>query len=165
MEWLTELVKRLSLLTLAGAAFVTSGVLIFGPMLVPSRFDTLPEAWRLPMKTVLLFSGAVLLFALLSATGRRIAEVSRSARRSVRSQQLSSDEERFLGMLGQCGDEPMDLDRIGAVNDGLVKLHVIQIVEDLADKGLVQRNPFGQSLVSLTDAGRKRVLELSRQQV
>jgi predicted transcriptional regulator len=155
-----ELVEKSKKLT--GATFITSGALLLGPQLFPKAFDPLSGGWRTLAAAFCIFSGALLLFLAFGIAWGFIESTAKSITMRARARQLSTNESTFLVFMGAKQDYLVDLDNLN-YNAGLSRLEVHHLVEQLSRKGLVRINSMSDSLVSLTSAGKKRALELSRQ--
>lgn len=163
MDWIPALLKHLSLSrSVVGAAFVTSLVMYLGPRLAPGFVEPVPKEWSWVVPVVLTFSGFLLLLWAASAIWGFLRRRWAAGSALLASFQLSSIEVEFLGAMGMNPSEALDLDRVNYESLGLTRLEVLSLVKGLSKKGLVRLNPYSSELVSLTDSGLERALEIHR---
>jgi hypothetical protein len=163
MQWFSDLMKHVTVSkSFAGAVFVTSAVLLFGPLLFPEALAVLPNGWRIFLVGALVFTGALLVIWSVPGLWKLVSSSVVEVIRKFRAKQLSSDEEALMHALADLADEPLDLRMLDYESLQRTKLDVMDVVRQLSDKGLVETNRFEENLVSLTPAGRKRALEVQK---
>lgn len=163
MDWIPALLKHLSLSrSVVGAAFVTSLVMYLGPRLAPGFVEPVPKEWSWVVPVGLAFSGFLLLLWAASATWGFLRRRWAAGTALIASFQLSSIEVEFLGAMGINPSESLNLDRVNYESLELSRLEVLNVVKGLSKKGLVRVNPYSSELVSLTDSGLERALDIQR---
>jgi hypothetical protein len=163
MDWIPALLKHLAISrSVIGAAFVTSLVLYFGPRLAPSYVDPVPKEWSFALIGTLVFSGCLLLFWACSYIWTSVKQRWSAASALFASSNLNQLEVDFLHAMGGHPSEPLNLERVNYEALSLSRLEVLEVIQGLRRKGLVSLNPFDNDLVSLTESGRARALEIQR---
>jgi len=76
---------------------------------------------------------------------------------------LVDTEKAFLFLLARNPSKPIDLDDIDYSRAFGTKLEFHQLAKGLQRKGLVRINDWDDDLISLTEKGRERALEIQRQ--
>ncbi|RQZ67552.1 hypothetical protein [Burkholderia sp. Bp9004] len=166
MDWIPALLKHLAIARSAVvAAFLTATTLLLLPRVAPTYLPQLPVSWAPLLAAACLFSGCLLVIwgseAAISIAKRYLAAA--RASRALKAD-LDRHELAVVQFLGCNPAEPMDLDRIDYAAAPTTRLELMVVVKELSDKGLVELNPFAPNLVTLTDVGRKRALEIQRSQ-
>ena len=166
MDWIPALLKHLAVARSAVvAAFVTTAVLLIVPRVAPNFLPQTPPSWGPVLATVCLFSACLMAIwigeAAWSIAKRAVATA--KASRGLRAD-LDQHEASVINFLARNPAEPLDLERIDYASTPTTRLELMEVVKGLSDKGLVETNPFAQNLVTLTQVGRKRALEIQRMQ-
>lgn len=162
MEWLSELVKHITLSrTLSGATFVTSASLMLGHKWLPGYIEPLPKEWGTPTSAALIFSGALLFFWLVPAVWKVGTSAIIWIPKNFLSKSLSPNEKALMQVLAKLADESLNLNHLAYQSGVLTKLEVLDVTASLARKGLLDINPFEENLVCLSSKGRRRALALA----
>ncbi|MDN7754758.1 hypothetical protein [Burkholderia gladioli] len=166
MDWLPALLKHLAIARSAVlAVFVTSAVMLIGPRIGATVVPPTPSSWAPIAFAMCLFSGCLLAIWIIEAVWSAAkssfgaAKASRGARAPLDKLEMS-----VIYTLGCNPAEPLDLDVIDYATSPSTRLELMEVVNGLSKKGLVETNPWSAQLVSLTDDGRKRALEIHRMQ-
>lgn len=164
MDWIPSLLKHLAISRSAiGAVFATACVMYFGPRFAPYYVDSVPKEWAFVIVTVLAFSGFLLFTWAVSGAFRIVGRKFTSASEKISAQKLGQGEVNLLYALGKNPTDSLNLDHVNYEEINLSRLEVLNIVHSLEKKGLVSLNPYSASgLVSLTQSGMKRALEIQR---
>ncbi|MGF6265453.1 hypothetical protein OKW34_000231 [Paraburkholderia youngii] len=164
MDWLPALLKHLRIARSAiAAAFVTALVLLIGPRVASVYLPQTPVSWVPVLVAVCVFTGCLLAIWFVEAvwlkTKRTISTV--KASRGLKAD-LDEMETTLVYVMGRNPADPFNLDHVNYAAVSTTRLEVMEVMERLSNKGLVNVNPFAENLVTLTDVGRKRALELHR---
>ena len=164
MDWLADIIKNLAISkTLIAAIFVTAAVMYFGPILAPGNIPALQNEFIPYLFAVMVLTGCLL--ALWGIAG--IWYVSRAGLQKTTSALTSSslvDAERaILFLLAKDPSQPINLEKINFSRAPGTKLEFHQLAKGLEGKGLVSINDWDDNLISLTEKGRARALEIQRQ--
>lgn len=164
MDWIPALLKHLAVARSAVVAtFVTAAVLLLGPSVAPTFAPHVPSKWEPVLIAVLVFCACLLVIWGIEAVFRLAKKLFAAAKAySGGKAKLSHMESSVLYAMGCSPTEPLNLDRVDYSGASSTRLEFMEVVRGLSEKGLVETNPFGRELVSLTDAGRKRALEIHR---
>lgn len=93
MEWLTDLLDRVAISrSVAGATFVTTLALYWGPRNFPDYIDPVPKEWGSAVVGAMVFSGALLFFWLVSAAWEILARGADVASKRLTTRQLEPRE-------------------------------------------------------------------------
>ena len=161
MDWLPSLLKHLSI-SRSGvvAVFITALTLYVGPKAAPAYFDVVPTPWSIIVQAALVFSGCLVLFWTWSLTARSVSKILRKIVQDYRSNKLDENEIGLLFAMGKTPSDPLNIVKIDFQSGDfpLSELELLQILDGLAIKGLVSKNPFASNLFSLTDRGRQQDL-------
>lgn len=163
MDWIPALLKHLAISRSAiGALFVTSVVLYAGPRIAPAYVDPVPKEWMPVLIAVLVFSACLILFWSCSSVWGLVKRRWIATSAFLASYQLDQLETNALLALGHNPSEPLNLERVDYEQLQLSRLEVVELMHGLKKKGLVSFNPYSSELVSLTQTGRQRALEIQR---
>ena len=163
MDWLADIIKNLTISkTLVAAIFVTSMVMYFGPIFAPGTVPKLQLEYVTYLFAVIVLTGVLLLFWGLAATWNLTMAGMRGAARSFRNPNLSQSEGDLLFFMADDPTQPIDLDRIDYLRTGVTKLEFHQLAKQLQEKELVNINPWNENILTLTDLGRGRALEIQQ---
>ncbi|HGZ6434060.1 TPA: hypothetical protein ACOLXW_004372 [Vibrio parahaemolyticus] len=165
MNWVSEIFKDITVSkTLTGACFITGISLLFIPTFFPDTLEALPKSWATGTLGVVVFSGCLLLFWGLRAIRERIVRFITTKTQNSRSQSLTDFELSFVFELGKLADKTMNLDNINYNAATFSKLELLDVCRTLKEKGLLDVNCNDENLVSLSENGRKKALELHKAQ-
>lgn len=163
MDWITNFLKHLGISrSVIGAAFVTSMVLYIGPRIAPTYVDPIPKEWNSTALVVLVFSASLLVFWAWLGTWNFVKGCWRSASALIASHELSQTEQGILFAMAERPSEPLNLETINYETASISRLEVLELIHGLKRKGLVSINPYAGNLISLTQVGRQRALEIQR---
>lgn len=164
MDWLADILKNLTISkALVAAIFVTTMVMYFGPILIPNGVPKLQ-----PELVPYLFAAMVLTACLLTFWGSvalwNLTRISmQSAARVLSDSSLSEPETALLFVMAKDPTQPINLDNIDYSSAPGTKLEFHHWTKRLETKRLVRINEWDDNLVSLTDLGREKALEIQRQ--
>lgn len=164
MDWIPALLKHLAIARSGVvAAFVTTAVFLFIPLVAPNFLPKFSANWTAALMGAFLFSGCLLAIWGLEAASSAVKRIMASAKASRGlNANLNHIEASVIYSLGCNPAEPLNLDAIDYASGSTTRLELMEVVSGLTDKGLVDENPFARNLVTLTANGRKRALELHR---
>ena len=164
MDWLKDIVKHLEISrTLVAAVFVASVAMFCAPYIAPMDVPRLAEELLPFLFGVMVLTGALLsIWSLMGLWALSKQGVQRTSKVFANSS-LSEAESMILLVLGRNPTTPLDLENIDYEQAPATKLEFHQLAAHLATKGLVRINDWDENLVSLTQTGRARALELQRQ--
>jgi hypothetical protein len=164
MEWLSELIKTLTLSrALIGATFVTSGAFLGGNKLWPNYFEPLPKDWVIPVSGFFMFSGMLLVFWFIPKIWRLFVEIAHGAIKWIKSLKLANEEKVLILICASCPDQPCNLDKLPRKRGALTKLELLELAVRLSKKGLVDINQYNENLITLSAQGRKRALQMKNE--
>ncbi len=163
MDWLPSLLKHFGVSKAAvGALFAASAIVYFGPRFFPDYVDPAPREWAFLVVGTFVFTAVLLLTWSIGTASKLIKYKLASAAQTLRSRDLDENEAGLLHVLGQHPTEPLNLDRIDYSTGFATRLEVLNWVDRLERKGLVRKNRYSSELISLTDAGRRKSLEIQQ---
>ena len=164
MDWLGDILKNLTISkALVGAVFVTSIVMYFGPILAPKGVPRLQSEFVPYLFAAMVLTGCIILFWLLAAFWRFTRTSMRSAAHVLSDSSLSAPETALLYIMASDPSKPINLNNIDYSRAPGTKLEFHHWTKQLEAKGLVRINEWDDNLVSLTNRGRERALEIQRQ--
>jgi hypothetical protein len=163
MDWLADILKNLALSkTLVAAVFVTSLVMYWGPIVAPKYVPELQAELKPYAFAVMVLTGCLLALwgaaAIWSASQRSL----RSTARALAGSSLSEAENGFIFALAKNPTRSLNLEDIDYSSGLYTKLELHQLSKRLQNKGLVRINDWDDNLVSLTELGRERALEIQQ---
>ncbi|WP_305812533.1 hypothetical protein [Photobacterium leiognathi] len=166
MNWISELFKNITVSkTLTSACFITCLTLLALPSYLPDIFEQLSKTWATVALAITVFTGCLIFFwggSLLKAT--LLDFISLKIQES-RAKKISDDEIKLIFFLGTYyADKPFDLREFDYEKASFTKLGVLAICNSLKDKGLLRINTFNENVVYLSDSGRKKALELQKEE-
>lgn len=164
MDWLADILKNLAVSrTLVVAIFVTAAVMYFGPTVAPGQVPKLKEDFIPYLFAAMFLSGMLLVIWTLNALWVATHQAARRTARNISSQAPFSEAEvTILFVMSQNPTNPLCLDHIDYSQTPITKLGFHQLTKALERKGLVSINPYDENLVSLTELGRERALEIQK---
>lgn len=164
MDWLTALLKHLSIARSAIVALlVASAAMYFGPRIAPNYIDPLPKDWSSLVVGIFVFSACLVALwgsAHAWATTRKAGSTLSTWFAARRLTDLERD--LLLGMAEQ-PTESFNLEGVDYRNVPYSHLELLQVAYQLERKDLVRVNSYNENLVSFTESGRNRALELQRE--
>lgn len=163
MEWLTDFIKHLAISrTLVGAVFVTSIVMVVGPKVYPTLVPAVPQPWSSALFGVMVLSSALLILWCIAALWSLLARGVRATSTTISAATLNQGHTDVLHAMGNNPSQPLNLDNINYDQAPFSRLEIEQLMRELKQKGLVSFNEWGENLVSLTQSGKERALEIQR---
>lgn len=163
MDWLNDILKHLAVSrALVGAICVTAVVMALGPRFAPTVVPKSPDAWLPVIFGAMVLTGCLLLYWGVHGAFNLGARALRSARATVASANISSEETELLFAMGKNPSESLDLDDIDYDRAPFSRLELMAMISGLEKKGFVHVNEYAENLVSLTTEGRARALEIQR---
>lgn len=164
MDWLKDIIKDLAISkALIAAIFVTAVVMYFGPIFAPAHVPALPRDFLPYLFATMVLTGCLL--ALWGSVGlwhASRAGIQKTAE-TLTNPSLVDTEKAFLFLLAMNPSKPINLDDIDYSRAFGTKLEFHQLAKGLQRKGLVRINGWDDDLISLTEKGRERALEIQRQ--
>ncbi|WP_188008861.1 hypothetical protein [Grimontia hollisae] len=165
MNWISDIFKDITVSkTLTTACFITGMSLLTTPRLFPHIFEAVPKVWATGLLGVVVFSGCLLAFWGLQSVKSKIVGFIKNIAQYIRSNKLSELELEFIYLLGKLADKTVDLDNINYREVMVSKLELLDVCRTLKEKGLLDINMWNENLVSLSENGRKKALELHKKQ-
>lgn len=164
MDWLKDIIKDLAISkALVASIFFTSVVMYLGPIFASKYVPALPKEFVPYLFATMILTGCLL--ALWGAAGLWSASRAgiRKAVGTLTNQSLVDAEQAILFLLAENPSEPINLDNIDYSRAPGTKLEFHQLAKGLERKGLVRINNWDDNLISLTEKGRERALEIQRQ--
>lgn len=163
MGWISDLVKHLSISKVfASAVFVTSTSLLFGGHLLPSLVPAIPSEWKLACIATMIFSGTYLLAWAMVAIFGACGSAKTSFFRWLRSRKLTERDEFLIDLLAKQAYETLNLSQMEFDPHEITRLEVIQHAKELQRAGLVRVSPHDDSIISLTENGKARAIEINK---
>jgi hypothetical protein len=163
MEWINKFIEHLTISkTVSFALAVTSSVLLFGPVVFPGALEPLSKDWKVFAIAALVFSSVILSVSAARGIWVTGSTCFKRAIFSRRAKILTAEELLFIQLLGTQGNAPLNLTIMGREVSGQKMLERLALSKSLASKGLVECGPYDETIVFLTDAGRKRALDALR---
>jgi hypothetical protein len=164
MDWLADILKNLTISkTLVAAVFVTTVVMYFGPILVHDGVPKLKSEFVAYLFAAMVLTGCLLLFWGLTAFWSITRTIMRSAARVLADSSLSEPETNLLLFMATDPTRPINLDNVDYSRARATKLEFHHWTKQLEVKGLARIYEWDDNLVSLTDKGRTRALEIQKQ--
>lgn len=165
MDWLPEILKQLQTSrALVTAAFVVCLFILFGHIISPNLIPQTPDNWKLPVMGGLLFSSTLLVFIIVPFLWQYFYKIIINRTQNIRTSKLSNDEQHCLYnmalMIEGSRVDFVNLSNLNYSNMSISKLELQEIISKLSNKGLVDVNPFDSNLISFTDSGRRKALEI-----
>ncbi len=163
MDWLPALLKHLSIARSAIVALlVASAAMYFGPKVVPNYIDPLPKGWSAVIVGIFVFSACLVTLWGLAYAWAAIREASCTLSIKLSARRLTDLERSLLLGMAQQPTESFNLEGVNYRSAPYTHLELLQMAYQLERKGLVCVNSYNENLVSLSESGRKRALELQR---
>ena len=164
MNWLADILKNLAISkALVAAIFVTAVVMHFGPILAPAHVPLLQKEFAPYLFAVIVLTGCLLsLWGLVGVWNLSGAAI-RKASAVLTSSSLSNSERAILYLMARNPTQPINLDNLDYARAPGTKLEFHQLAKGLAGKGLISISEWDDNLISLTESGRTRALEIQRQ--
>jgi hypothetical protein len=164
MDWLPTLLKHLSIARAAVLAFfVTSAVLYAGPKFAPNYVDPLPKEYSAIIVGIFVFSTCILMIWLFAYIWEKIKAAGSTVIKKILAIRLTSCEKSLLLMMAERPTELFHLEEVNFQISPYTHLELLQVARNLKRMGLANVNPVHEDLVSLTEEGQMRALELQRQ--
>jgi len=161
MDWLADILKNLAISkTLVAAVFVTSLVMYFGPIALPAYVPELPKDLKPLAFALTVLTGCLLLLWAASGLWALSHQGIRNTARVVVGSSLSEGETAILFLMSQNPTVPLNLEDIDYSRAPATKLEFHQLCKGLQKKGLVRINEYADDLVSLTELGCERALQI-----
>lgn len=164
MDWLADILKNLTISkTLVAVVFVTSVVMYYGPILYPNEVPKLQSELVPYLFAAMVLTCCLLLFWGLAVFWTLTKTSVKSAARFFVDSSLSEPEAALLCFMAQDPTQPINLDNIDYSRAPGTKLEFHHWTKRLETKGLVCIYQYNDNLVSLTDLGRTKALEIQMQ--
>lgn len=165
MDWVTEIIKQLQTSrAFVTAVFIACLSLLLGHTFAPSLIPEVPDNWKLPLIGGLIFSGTLLTFIIIPFFWSYFSKLLNNKTQKIRSLILSNDEQGFLYimalMIENSREDFINLSNLNYDAMDISKLKIQEIVTGLVTKGLIEANPFDPNLISFTNTGRSKALEI-----
>jgi len=161
-EWVTELIRQVDKSKASACAvFVAAACVLYVPSRVASIHPA-PPPWDTVAFAALCFTGFLIAYWISRGVFHVLTNTIRFIFSFLYSCRVSENEGNFLRMLGELKDHSVNVDDFAYGSSNFSRLEIGEMVDGLASKGLVERNPMYPPLVSLTDTGKKRALSITR---
>lgn len=164
MEWLAKLLREGAISKLiVTAAFVASAVMWLGPFREPDLIPRLPAIWQVVAAGVFVFCATLLALWGARALCKTVAGAWGAIVRHHASRgSLTPHEHGLLLTLAKRPNDAIHLKEFDHATGAGSLLEATQIASELARRGLVTQNSYDRELITLTDSGRVRALDLQR---
>jgi hypothetical protein len=163
MGWVIDLLKHLAISrSIIAASFVTTIVMVFGPKFLPTIVPAIPQPWLPLLFGIMILTGTLLAFWIIAIVWGGILSSFRVFKSIIPGPTLNIKHYELLLELGRDPSEPMNIDNVDYESAPFSKLEIMQWISELEKNGLVKKNPWNESLISLTSAGRDRAFEIQR---
>jgi len=163
MDWLADILKNLTVSkALIAAVFVTSAVMYFGPILSPINVPKIQSEFIPYLFAGMVLTGCLLFFWGVAWAWLLAKTIIRGATKIFTGSRLSEPETALLFLMAKDPTQPINLDSINYSRAPGTKLEFHHWTKQLQTKGLVCINEWNDNLISLTDLGQKRALEIQR---
>lgn len=164
MNWLADIVKNLTVSKiLVTAVFITATTMYFGPIVAPESVPKTPSDLVSYVFALMVLTGCILLLWGLSVIWSVMKDGARGFSHVLTNQTLSSQEIGLLLFMAKDPSRAIDLERLDYQRIGGTKLEYHQLTKQLEIKGLARIYNWDDNLISLTERGRVRALELQKQ--
>lgn len=164
MDWLADILKNLTVSKpLVAAVFVTSAVMYLGPIISPNNVPKIQSEFVPYLFAGMVLTGCLLMFWGVAWAWRLATASIRGAARILTDSRLSEPEAALLFFMAKDPTQPINLDDVDYSRAPGTKLEFHHWTQQLQAKGLTRINEWDSNLVSLTDLGQKRALEIQRQ--
>lgn len=164
MDWLPALLKHLSIARSAIVALlVASAAVYFGPRIAPNYVDSLPKEWSAVVGGIFVFSACLVTLWGSANAWSAIQRAAGALTTKLSARRLNDLERSLLLGMAEQPTESFNLEGVDYRNSPYTHLELLQVAYQLQRKGLVRVNSYHENLVSLSEGGRKRALELQRQ--
>ena len=160
MQWISDIFKYITISrTLTVATFVTTATLLFGHHLYPNLIDSVPPKWNWILVAAFIFTSVLLSIWLMAF----FWHVAKSMLRFVAHHPListpSQSEIQLLEFMGVVRNQSLNLADLSVNNEQFSMAQLLDWSDRLQKRGLVEANPYSESLITLTPRGRKYVLK------
>lgn len=163
MDWLTELLKQLSISrAIVVALFVTSFVMFFGARCAPSVVPPVPPDWTPVLFGGMVLSGCLSVFWGVYEVWRLVKSAVQKVFKILNSIALSAQEVEALLAMGAKPNQHIDLEQIDYRSAPFTHLEFSALMRSLQAKGLVHINEWNGESAILTELGREKALKLQR---
>ncbi|MBZ8142991.1 hypothetical protein CLD22_24265 [Rubrivivax gelatinosus] len=164
MDWLADILKNLAISkTLVVAIFVTVVVMYFGPILAPLHVPAVQKEFAPYLFASMVLTGCLIAaWTIVGAWHFSRAGLQKAGTVFTRSS-LIDEERAILFLLAKNPTQPINLENIDYTRAPGTKLEFHQLAKGLEAKGLVDINDWDENLISLTEKGRARALEIQRE--
>ena len=164
MDWLRDLIKHLEVSrTLVAAIFFTTAVMVLGPIYVPHLIPTVPPPWNAGTFAAMVLTGCLLVLWALQGSWKVALRKLGQASSALTTPPITGEERDVLLGMSSNPMEPLNLGTIDYDRAPFTRLEVQSVMRSLQRKGLVCINEWSSDLVSLTEEGQERALQLQRE--
>lgn len=164
MDWIAGVLKELNISrTLVAAVFVTAAVMHFGPIFISGYVPRPPEEVAPYLFALMVLTGFLLIFWGVVGLWSISSSSAHSAVTALRDTPLSEQEIVLLFFMAKDPTQPIDLDNVDYSRSAGTKLEFHHWTKQLENKGFARINEWDDNLISLTEKGRERALEIQRQ--
>jgi hypothetical protein len=163
MDWLRDILKNLEVSrTLVVAIFIAALAMFTAPYVAPDYVPRLQKEFIPFLFGVMVLTGALLLIWCLAAAWSLSKSGFRRTTEALADTSLSEAESMILMVLGRTPTTPLNLEDIDYERASASRLEFHHLVGRLEAMGLVRTNEYDENLVSLTQSGRSRALQVHR---
>jgi hypothetical protein len=164
MDWLADILKNLAISrTLVVAIFVTAAVMYFGPIFAPLHVPAVQKEFTTHLFAAMVLTGCLLAVWAIAGTWHLSKAGLQKTATALTSSSLIDAERAILFLLAKDPTQPINLENIDYTRAPGTKLEFHQLAKGLEAKGLVNINDWDDNLISLTEKGRVRALEIQRE--
>lgn len=164
MNWLTDLIKHVSISKIVAFAFFSaSSFLLFGSLLFPGLFDPIEGFARQALWFLLVYSIAILAVPLVHELYRMAGGAIQGCLKHWRGRTLTKEESDFLRWASRKGNDPVNLRIEMHKMEGLNQLRVMELARSLDRKGMMAISPWDDTILLWTEKGRLRALSLAEE--
>ena len=137
--------------------------MVVGPQIAHETVPAVPQPWSPLLFAAMVLTGSLLGIWGLASAWSFLLFIFKSAKTSTEPRPtLTKSHYELLYVMGRNPLEPLNLDNVNYREAPFSKLEVIQWVSELEKNELVSINLYHESLVTLTDSGREKALEVER---
>ncbi len=155
MQSIHEILKHLEVSKpFASAVFISTAVLLFGPLLFPSQIPVLAGGIRIAAIAALVFSGTYIGIWFLIGSHRIAYSFIKEVVYICSNKKLSNLDEVFLELAARAPGNSLNLYTLDYSNELITQIELSQHGKQLEKRGLVSMSYFDDSIFTLTERGK-----------
>lgn len=160
MQWLSDLIKHLAISkAFAFAVFVTATTLLFGPQFLPEQIQGLQPEWKNVAMAAMIFSGTYIALWSMRWAWSLVARA-KEIFTYFTARNLTEGDQLFLWLIATQRYETLNLCLHDYEPGKITRLEVIHHAKRLSRLGLVRISEHDESIISLTERGKKRAVRI-----